>query len=534
MSTLPQYGSPTDSDIVGSVVAQAGGRTTSSGAVQPATTSRPLNSANNDISDKEQPTKSASMSGVLVGVLLLLAAVIGGIVIWRRRGSGSPIDRALRDVSNAEARRWMIHKDKFLVVEQEDDSTVEVIVPDERIRQRYILAALTLIVSGEEPNRETSECTWPGVECEAEVVRRIALNSSHRSTTTSSSSASDKRVLPRELGTFLPALRELSLVGLELAGPIPSNMPETMSWLELSRNLLTGSIPSDIWTLPQLRFLFLDENHLTGSLTRNEPRVADQLRQVRIFQNQLTGTLPVWVLSSSEMVQVEHWIAYSNAFSGTLPSLDYPPKLSYLDMSSNDLRGTIPDSLWSVSTLETLYLEHNHLSGTIPAPLIPLPSLDKVFLHNNTFEGEIPTSLLTEWPVITELRLDQNNLEGTVPSAMWSHPTLQQLDLSFNQLRGTLPTTTAAPSSFTHVLLHHNLWQGTVPNNFGYAWDNLLELRLDGNDNLKGTLGPSSSDQCQQAWPNAGATDFVLTSDCRSLLVTDVPNIVCECCTFCA
>jgi hypothetical protein len=59
-----------------------------------------------------------------------------------------------------------------------------------------------------------------------------------------------------------------------------------------------------------------------------------------------------------------------NNLKGTIPSsLGSLTKLTYLGLSGNNLKGTIPSSLGSLTKLTYLYLPHNSLTGLVP----PLP-----------------------------------------------------------------------------------------------------------------------------------------------------------------
>ena len=58
----------------------------------------------------------------------------------------------------------------------------------------------------------------------------------------------------------------------------------------------------------------------------------------------------------------------SNSFSGSIPSNidDLMPRLRCLDLSENNLNGTIPLSIQKINDLGGLYLRSNKLSGGLP------------------------------------------------------------------------------------------------------------------------------------------------------------------------
>eukprot|EP00245_Coleochaete_scutata_P015281 TRINITY_DN6749_c0_g1_i15.p1 TRINITY_DN6749_c0_g1~~TRINITY_DN6749_c0_g1_i15.p1 ORF type:complete len:141 (+),score=10.90 TRINITY_DN6749_c0_g1_i15:35-457(+) len=69
-----------------------------------------------------------------------------------------------------------------------------------------------------------------------------------------------------------------------------------------------------------------------------------------------------------------------------------------LDLSGNSLTGSIPESLGteslgSLTNLSQLYLYSNNLTGSIPNSLGALSNLDVLLLNENKLSGSIPNSL---------------------------------------------------------------------------------------------------------------------------------------------
>ena len=108
-------------------------------------------------------------------------------------------------------------------------------------------------------------------------------------------------------------------------------------------------------------------------------------------------------------------------------------------LSSNELSGTIPSSLGSLTHLRTLDLSSNELSGTVPSSLGSLTHLQELFLFGNELSGSIPSSLgsLTHLQL---LGLHRNELSGTIPSSLGDLTHLQLLALEGNPLLGALPS----------------------------------------------------------------------------------------------
>ncbi|MCO5566334.1 hypothetical protein L7F22_020011 [Adiantum nelumboides] len=154
-----------------------------------------------------------------------------------------------------------------------------------------------------------------------------------------------------------------------------------------------------------------------------------QLRSLDLFDNDLTGSLPLSLFNSSLL-----------------------PTLTHLDLAFNELSGSLPPSLFISSALTHLYLSYNALSG--PLPKINSINLRKLDLSSNALSGAIPEALYTQLPFLEELYLSDNSLVGSISPAIHnlSH-TLQRLDLSFSFLSGPIPPELASISnlSFLHL-----------------------------------------------------------------------------------
>ena len=128
-----------------------------------------------------------------------------------------------------------------------------------------------------------------------------------------------------------------------------------------------------------------------------------------------------------------------NQLSGTIPAeLGNLSSLTELELGGNQLSGTIPVELGNLTRLTTLDLNYNQLSGTIPAELGNLTRLTTLRLDDNQLSGTIPVELgnLTS---LTTLRLDDNQLSGTIPAELGNLTRLTWLELADNQLSGTIP-----------------------------------------------------------------------------------------------
>ncbi|KAL2320038.1 hypothetical protein Fmac_029007 [Flemingia macrophylla] len=87
---------------------------------------------------------------------------------------------------------------------------------------------------------------------------------------------------------------------------------------------------------------------------------------------------------------------------------------TYLDMSSNNFEGPIPNELMQFKALIALNLSNNALSGHIPSSIGNLKNLESLDLSNNSFRGEIPIQLAS-LSFLGYLNLSFNHLVGEIP-----------------------------------------------------------------------------------------------------------------------
>ena len=73
---------------------------------------------------------------------------------------------------------------------------------------------------------------------------------------------------------------------------------------------------------------------------------------------------------------------------------DTEPHIVRLDLSQNNLVGTIPSELALIKTLRLLVLDENSLSGTLPKQLTGLEHLNVLWVQYNRLSGTLPFELV--------------------------------------------------------------------------------------------------------------------------------------------
>jgi hypothetical protein len=108
-----------------------------------------------------------------------------------------------------------------------------------------------------------------------------------------------------------------------------------------------------------------------------------------------------------------------------------------LVMPSNNLLGSIPDSIDQLTNLRELDLRYNQLTGSIPASICNLEKLTHLHLHCNRLLGPIPENI-GQLKSLAVLDLRSNQLSGVIPESITELKLLNYVALTSNVFK--LPT----------------------------------------------------------------------------------------------
>ena len=126
--------------------------------------------------------------------------------------------------------------------------------------------------------------------------------------------------------------------------------------------------------------------------------------------------------------------------------LNFNTSLVEINLTSNQLKGSIPDALGKMNSLESLNFDKNQLEGSIPKSFGNICTLSLLSLSNNKLSGQLVGFI--------------NILSGCAKDS------LEILDLSLNQITGSLPDFSTF-SSLKQIYVGTNNITGTVPEGIG-------------------------------------------------------------------
>jgi len=114
-------------------------------------------------------------------------------------------------------------------------------------------------------------------------------------------------------------------------------------------------------------------------------------------------------------------------------------QVNSIELTTNNLFGSIPSEIRHLNGLQTLSLGRNHLSGTIPTEMYTMKSIESIQLYANQLVGSMPTEIGSA-SNLKQLRLENNMLFGAVSTEIGKVSNLEELDISFNEFFRTIPT----------------------------------------------------------------------------------------------
>ncbi|XP_058208251.1 receptor-like protein EIX1 [Rhododendron vialii] len=327
----------------------------------------------------------------------------------------------------------------------------------------------------------------------------------------------------------LTSLVSLRIYSNSLSGPIPMSIGRLsfLIMLDLSYNKFNGTLPESLGHLGKLDCLLVNNNLLQGvvsdvhfvNLTRlrylnaggnsltlkaSENWVPPfQLKSLSLDSWQLGTQFPLWLPSQRKL----QYLSIANTrISESIPTWFWPsfPNLEYVNLSRNQIRGEI-SSLRNVGRLYVIDLSSNYFSGTVP--LVPSnlnwldlsknffsrsiyhvlcgkgeePNNDMFFLNlgDNLLSGKIPDCW--KHPYLQMIKLENNNLRGSIPNSIGQLSHLQSLHLRHNNLSGELPRTLQNCSFLRVIDLSENRFTGSIPPWIGNSFLTLIDLNLRSN-----------------------------------------------------
>ncbi|GJV74943.1 leucine-rich repeat-containing protein [Tanacetum coccineum] len=304
-------------------------------------------------------------------------------------------------------------------------------------------------------NTSTDCCIWNGVTCDRSTGDVIGIdlscgmlsgtfhpNSSlfnlpHLQTLNLAFNDFDGFQIPSEIGRFSNSLTHLNLSYCGLSGQVPSDI--TLLHKLVSLDLSSNSeyyleLEPHVFINMLRNFTYLEELSLAfvniSSVLPTSLNISSSLKLLNLAASRLQGKLPHYIFNLQSLETLD---LSGNPFTGDIPS-KIPVNLTHMDLSFNNLNGTLPSWLFTSPSLEYLDLRFNMFSGNVPFESFALPSLKRLDLGNNQLRGLIDMQTFLQLTNLTYLDLSFNNFSGEweLDTLLSSLKNLEDLDLSYN------------------------------------------------------------------------------------------------------
>nr|XP_034910490.1 LRR receptor-like serine/threonine-protein kinase SIK1 isoform X1 [Populus alba] len=224
--------------------------------------------------------------------------------------------------------------------------------------------------------------------------------------------------IPDSIG-YCQNLTVMDLYNNSLSGRIPKELGKLseLRYLALDDNDLHGELPKELGNLINLLFLYLTANNFNGTI----PTTYEDLTNLRVFAvggNYLSGPIPGYI---EKWVNLTALVLIGNNFEGNLPAKTFSlTKLRKLWVSDVNNPGISfpPEVIREPNSLFSVVLRNCNINGPIPKYIGKWPKLSYLDLSFNNLNGSIPETFRN----LTKLFLTRNMLTGELPSWITNNP----------------------------------------------------------------------------------------------------------------
>ncbi|XP_047149356.1 receptor-like protein 15, partial [Vigna umbellata] len=259
-------------------------------------------------------------------------------------------------------------------------------------------------------------------------------------------------------------ITSLDFTSCKLDGEFPNWLLKNNTQLEVIRVRncsFSGNFELPSRPLLKIRRIDVSDNFITGQiLGSNISSIFPNLIFLNMSINDIQGSIP---REFSQMHFLYTLDLSDNNFSGEIPNNISGDTLQILRLSNNKLHGPVFSTLSTLKYLEELYLDGNSLSG----------SIDSLDLSNNHLVGNLP-SVMGNFSKLRVLSLSNNNLGGSISTRFVGLNALEYLDISGNNFSGFLPSFANSFVKFDHM--SNNRFTGLSKSTFSRSSLMILDL----------------------------------------------------------
>eukprot|EP01117_Protostelium_nocturnum_P021037 TRINITY_DN997_c0_g1_i2.p1 TRINITY_DN997_c0_g1~~TRINITY_DN997_c0_g1_i2.p1 ORF type:complete len:1328 (+),score=430.37 TRINITY_DN997_c0_g1_i2:1731-5714(+) len=187
-----------------------------------------------------------------------------------------------------------------------------------------------------------------------------------------------------------------------------------------------------------------------------------EIETIDMSNNDLKGDLPESIANFTSLKYL--WL--DNSQFSKLPER-LPPSLVATACSNCGLSGLLPDTFRTLVNLESLYYGGNNFEGNIPKSWESMKSLQNIDLSGSKLSGQVSMAV-SGWTNLKNFNLASNQLEG-IPSNLFENITgLSQFQVFNNKMTGRLPESLCKSNSTLNMIYARtNQFEGQIPLCYG-------------------------------------------------------------------
>ncbi|CAI9290284.1 unnamed protein product [Lactuca saligna] len=258
------------------------------------------------------------------------------------------------------------------------------------------------------------------------------------------------------------SLQWLSASNNQFTGSLPDEIKKftSLTDLYLSENQLKGTISKKLWELPNLKYLDLSENSLQEFPSSDYMSNRSHIEYIALRSSKLGPHFPKWIQNLKNLALVD---ISNTGISDTIPLEfwdSWPSRLTFLNLSSNNINGKVPDLSSNFENNSVIDLSFNSFDGPITNVSSTVALLN---LSRNKFSGGISFLCQVVHGFLVILDLSHNFLSGQIPDCLWHFKELKVLNLEHNNLSGRLPASLGSMIKLEALNLYKNDFSEEFP-----------------------------------------------------------------------